>query len=320
MGYVRLWRHKQLVPGIRLNVSKSGPSLSFGPRGLHYTVGRRGRRMTAGIPGTGVFYTSYSRNHARQAARVQVSPTRFAGTPSTTVAVSHKEPMLPRNKIILGICLIWLPPVGLIILLVGLAQRHKPLWVARTLVADARRKPEQAAALLQQAATVLPNSPEVLAPLAEYQFSQSDWTQAAQTFDQYLQMAPTDWVALAHCGMAYLNAGNYDAAISHFVKLRETAPLAPDSHASASAHLAMAFLHKGDAGQAEAIAKAENLRQRVLGGGGQQCLFVRALAQYQAGQHSAAIADLDRLYAMNPMFGDVTRTKAAMQAGTYTLG
>ena len=33
MGYVRLWRHKQLVPGIQLNVSKSGPSLSFGPGG-----------------------------------------------------------------------------------------------------------------------------------------------------------------------------------------------------------------------------------------------------------------------------------------------
>ena len=142
MGYVRLWRHKQLVPGIRLNVSKSGPSLSFGPRGMHYTVGRRGRRMTAGIPGTGVFYTSYSRSHARAATRAQVPSVRGV-TPASPLTASHKEPMLPRTKILLGIGLIWLPPVGLIILIIGLVQRNQPLWVARTLVAKARRTPSQ---------------------------------------------------------------------------------------------------------------------------------------------------------------------------------
>jgi tetratricopeptide (TPR) repeat protein len=228
--------------------------------------------------------------------------------------------MLPRNKIILGICLIWLPPVGLILLFVGLMQRNKPVWIARALVRKARQYPQQAEQFLEQAATVQPNSPEVLAPLAEYFYSVGRWPEAAQTFDSYLAMAPTDWIALGHCGMAYLNAGNYDMAVKRIVALREKAPLQPDSHASASAHLALAFLHKGDSGQAVAIAKQENLRARVLGDGGQQCLYVRGVAQYMAGSHAVAIADLDRLYAMSPSFDGLVEAKSAMQAGTFVLG
>src|SRR5437870_650582 len=63
MGSFRLFRRKELVPGLRLNVSKSGPSLSFGVRGAHVTVGRRGVTRTVGVPGTGVFYTSRRGRH-----------------------------------------------------------------------------------------------------------------------------------------------------------------------------------------------------------------------------------------------------------------
>ncbi len=53
----RFWRRFKIAPGIRLNLSKSGPSLSFGKRGAWFTVGPRGARATAGIPGTGMFWT-----------------------------------------------------------------------------------------------------------------------------------------------------------------------------------------------------------------------------------------------------------------------
>jgi len=41
---------------VTLNLSKSGGSLSFGPRGAKFTIGPRGKRATVGIPGTGLFY------------------------------------------------------------------------------------------------------------------------------------------------------------------------------------------------------------------------------------------------------------------------
>jgi hypothetical protein len=57
---LRLYRRVRLFPGVSVNLSRSGPSLSVGVRGAHVTVGRRGVTRTVGIPGTGIFYTSRS--------------------------------------------------------------------------------------------------------------------------------------------------------------------------------------------------------------------------------------------------------------------
>jgi len=54
----RFWRRIRIAPGVTLNLSKTGGSLSFGVRGAHFTVGPHGKRVTAGIPGTGLFYTN----------------------------------------------------------------------------------------------------------------------------------------------------------------------------------------------------------------------------------------------------------------------
>src|SRR5437870_13864945 len=62
MGF-RLYKRVRLFPGVSVNLSKSGPSLSFGVRGAHVTVGRRGVTRTVGVPGTGVFYTSRRGRH-----------------------------------------------------------------------------------------------------------------------------------------------------------------------------------------------------------------------------------------------------------------
>ena len=64
MGSFRFFRRVKLMPGVTMNLSKSGPSFSMGMRGAHVTVGRRGVRRTVGIPGTGVFYTSRTGYHS----------------------------------------------------------------------------------------------------------------------------------------------------------------------------------------------------------------------------------------------------------------
>lgn len=44
--------------GMKINLSKSGPSFSFGRKGLRQTISATGRSTTSvGIPGTGVYYT-----------------------------------------------------------------------------------------------------------------------------------------------------------------------------------------------------------------------------------------------------------------------
>jgi hypothetical protein len=63
MGSFRFYRRVHIFPGLTVNVSRSGPSLSVGVRGAHLTVGRRGIRKTVGIPGTGIYYTSRTGYH-----------------------------------------------------------------------------------------------------------------------------------------------------------------------------------------------------------------------------------------------------------------
>jgi len=63
MGF-RLYRRVQIIPGVRVNLSRSGPSVSLGIRGAHVTYGpKTGITKTVGIPGSGIFYTSRSGHH-----------------------------------------------------------------------------------------------------------------------------------------------------------------------------------------------------------------------------------------------------------------
>jgi hypothetical protein len=51
MGYLRFWRRMKIAPGLTLNLSKSGGSLSFGPRmDLEPTDNGRGRGPCGAVP------------------------------------------------------------------------------------------------------------------------------------------------------------------------------------------------------------------------------------------------------------------------------
>ena len=55
---IRFRRSVKLIPGVRLNFSKSTVGLSFGVPGARYTINSKGRRtVSAGIPGTGLYAT-----------------------------------------------------------------------------------------------------------------------------------------------------------------------------------------------------------------------------------------------------------------------
>jgi len=64
MGF-RFRRRVRLLPGVRLNISKSGlSSISAGVRGLTVNIGRKGTRTTVGLPGSGVSYTTRQQRYA----------------------------------------------------------------------------------------------------------------------------------------------------------------------------------------------------------------------------------------------------------------
>lgn len=53
---LRFQKRLSILPGVRVNLSKSGASTSIGPRGADVNIGRDGVTTNAGIPGTGLSY------------------------------------------------------------------------------------------------------------------------------------------------------------------------------------------------------------------------------------------------------------------------
>ncbi|NJL96033.1 MAG: DUF4236 domain-containing protein, partial [Anaerolineae bacterium] len=55
----RVRKRLRILPGVHLNLSKSGASLSVGPRGAQINIGKRGVRGTLDLPGSGIYYTHH---------------------------------------------------------------------------------------------------------------------------------------------------------------------------------------------------------------------------------------------------------------------
>lgn len=58
---LRVRKNFKLIPGVKLNLSKSGGSFSFGGKGFTVNVGKNGTRETIGLPGSGISYSKYQK-------------------------------------------------------------------------------------------------------------------------------------------------------------------------------------------------------------------------------------------------------------------
>jgi hypothetical protein len=82
MGF-RFRRSLKILPGIRLNLSGSGASVSLGPRGLRYTIGSRGTRTTVGLPGSGLSWTAYQPYSSGDSSQPADRPVRYVSDADT---------------------------------------------------------------------------------------------------------------------------------------------------------------------------------------------------------------------------------------------
>ncbi len=56
---IRIRKTFTLFPGVKVNVSKHGTSLTVGKKGFHLNFSKRGVRQTVGLPGSGISETDY---------------------------------------------------------------------------------------------------------------------------------------------------------------------------------------------------------------------------------------------------------------------
>lgn len=55
----RFSKRAKIIPGVTLNIGKTGSSISVGGHGFKKTYSKNGVRTTVGIPGTGLSHTTY---------------------------------------------------------------------------------------------------------------------------------------------------------------------------------------------------------------------------------------------------------------------
>ncbi len=56
---IRIRKSFNLFPGVKVNVSKGGTSITVGKKGFHLNFSKRGVRQTVGLPGSGISETEY---------------------------------------------------------------------------------------------------------------------------------------------------------------------------------------------------------------------------------------------------------------------
>lgn len=79
--------------GVKLNLNKKSVGMTFGGNGVHYTVNSSGKRTaSAGIPGTGLYYTKTSSSSAKH------------NTGSTNSPMPNMNPQIPNHNIICPNC------------------------------------------------------------------------------------------------------------------------------------------------------------------------------------------------------------------------
>lgn len=79
---VRFRKRIRILPGLWLNVSKSGVSTSIGGKGVTVNIGEHGTRTTVGVPGTGLSYS-----HRETADRKLDGPPRSSSQAARLVAI-----------------------------------------------------------------------------------------------------------------------------------------------------------------------------------------------------------------------------------------
>jgi hypothetical protein len=96
------WRFRKsftVVPGLRLNLSKSGLSASIGGAPFTFNVSQRGLMGTASIPGTGISFRQHFGTNSNGSSGSPLPTTYLPSTPGPTLLPTH-SPSYPSPQLL----------------------------------------------------------------------------------------------------------------------------------------------------------------------------------------------------------------------------
>jgi tetratricopeptide (TPR) repeat protein len=329
----RFWRRIRIAPGVTLNLSKSSASLSLGPRGAKYTISPHGNRVTAGLPGTGLFYTVRDGSgKGSGAADLVTSPHRL------NLGFFRRLVTAPQERLFIdGIKAM---NAGDSVLALSLfeqcAQIADAAWMAGMLCLQAdqldRAQAHFLAALVDvrqlgavsskygiNARAQLPVTTEVdvhvgtdekstRLVLAEIAQTQGLHQKALQHLEQLLLMDPDDPVVQVAFAELVLDAPQDRALLDRVV--RSTAAVGNETpvHTAVHYYRAKALAALGMPVAAIDVLTLANRRHKDRSASlMQQIRYDRAMLYEQVGRRADARREFERLYAQNPDFEDVAQ-------------
>lgn len=138
---IRFRKSIKLLPGVRINLSRSGISTSVGVRGARVTVGPRGRTTSVGLPGTGLSHTSTTRATPARPPQRAMAQAAVAGARRQAGDARSEQIVrvpLPRRATLILSGLAVLATIGLFLLAIAFVRpvRHNP-WTSLFLIGSA---------------------------------------------------------------------------------------------------------------------------------------------------------------------------------------
>lgn len=117
---LRFRKSVKIAPGVKLNFGKKSTGITFGGKGMKYTINSSGKETTTvGIPGTGISYSQSTT--AKKKSRSKKKSTVNSATPTSTINTYN-----PKTYRICGKILI---VISSIVLLIGLVSVMVGGWV-----------------------------------------------------------------------------------------------------------------------------------------------------------------------------------------------
>jgi len=337
----RFWRRIKVAPGMTVNLSKSGGSLSLGPRGAKITRGFRGDRATIGIPGTGLFYTSKLANEesarsersSSSAAAIDESPTEerltlgffkrlvtpaeeealvdgcrelFLGEEEKALAMLERAVHLADGLYIAGVVALNLGRLEEAArYLTGAAERHREL--GRTLSRYGIEASMNLPITDEVVASLDPDLRGVLLALVEVHQRRKRWPDAIACLEKLQSLEPDDVVVKLSLAELLLEARPDDKeSCERILLLAEGVENETPVHGALLLYKARALRALGLPEAArEALTKALRRKKDRPDELLQALRYDRALVYEELGRRKEARRDFERLYAEAPGYEDV---------------
>lgn len=299
---LRFRKSFKVAPGVRVNLSKSGIGMSAGVRGARVGINSKGRTYSSvGIPGTGIYSTSYSKSGRKRSsgASVQAQPTQSSG--------GGGKVLLWLIGIGIGIAM---PPLGIVMLLGVIFyyyRRNKsPKYQAEQRIKKAKalfqeQKYSEAEPLLLEASDLLPENTETDYLLGGVYHNQEKYKEATPYLENANKRDPSHEGTIVALGNCYFNLGEFDKAIA----LMQSFPGGWENNLKAIQLLGLSFSNKKQYDLAIEVFKKAPLMKRNLDSTLLELHYNLGLLYEASGDKKNALKHFKKVYAYDMSYKDV---------------